>query len=74
MDEANDATSQQGYITRQIPFAVDNARSQEFHTMYVQEQITVSFQIQNQWQENFVTRDAGQKHVSYKEILILNIK
>ena len=56
--------SQQGYKTRQIPFAVGNARSQEFHTLYVQEQIKVSFEIQNPWQQNFVTQDAGREYVS----------
>ena len=57
-------TSQQGYKTRQIPFAVNNASSQEFHTVYVQEHITVSFEIENRWQENFVTQDARRKFVS----------
>ncbi len=65
MNEAEEATSQEGYKTRQIPFAVDNARSQEFHTVFVQEEITVSFEIQNyQLQENFETQDAGQERVS----------
>jgi len=60
----DDTTSQQGYKTRQIPFAVDNARSQEFHTLYVQEQIKVTFELQNQLQPNFVTQDAGREYVS----------
>ena len=59
-----DRTSQQGYKTRQIPFAVGNARSQEFHTLYVQEQIKVSFEIQNMWQQDFVTQDAGREYAS----------
>lgn len=59
-----DTASQQGYNTRQIPFAVDNGRSEEFHTVYVQEQITVSFQLQSQLQENFVALGAGREFVS----------
>lgn len=60
----DDTTSQQGYKTRQIPFAVDNARSREFHTLYVQEQMKVSFELESQWQRNFVTLDAGREYVS----------
>ncbi|XP_020604558.1 uncharacterized protein LOC110043449 [Orbicella faveolata] len=59
----DDTTSQQGYKTRQIPFAVDNARSREFHTLYVQEQMKVSFELESQWQRNFVTLDAGREYV-----------
>lgn len=64
MEEANDAALQQGYNSRQIPFAVDNSQSQEFHSVHVHEEITVSFEIQNRWQENFVTHDAGREFVS----------
>lgn len=60
----DDVTSHQGYTTRQIPFAVNNARSQEFFTLYVQEQVTVSFEIQNQWQQNLVAQNARQELVS----------
>lgn len=60
----DEGTSQQGYITRQIPFAVENARSQEFFTLYVQEQVTVSFEIENhQWQQNLAAQDARREHV-----------
>lgn len=60
----DDVTSQHGYNTRQIPFAVDNDRSREFFTLYVQEQIKVSFEMQNRWQQNLVTQDAGREYVS----------
>lgn len=59
----DEGTSQQGYITRQIPFAVENARSQEFFTLYVQEQVTVSFEIENQLQQNLVAQDARPEYV-----------
>ena len=61
MDEG---TSHQGYITRQIPFAVDNARSKEFFTLYVQEQVIVSFEIENKWQRNLVAQDARREYAS----------
>ena len=61
MDEG---TSHQGYKTRQIPFAVGTARSQEFCTLYVQEQVTVSFEIENRWQQDLVAQDARQEHAS----------
>jgi len=56
----DDAASHQSYKTRQIPFAVDNARSQEFFTLYVQEKVTVLFEIENQWQQNLVAQSARQ--------------
>lgn len=61
MDEG---TSQQGYQTRQIPFAVGTARIQEFFTLYVQEQVTVLFEIENRWQQDLVAQDARQEHAS----------
>ncbi|XP_068702755.1 uncharacterized protein [Montipora foliosa] len=45
--------------SRQIPFAVNNSRSKEFHTCFLEneQQITVSFDIENQYQQNFVAMD-----------------
>ncbi|PFX20002.1 uncharacterized protein LOC111337442 [Stylophora pistillata] len=50
-----DEGTRQGYSTRQISFCVNNGRSQDFHTAFVREQIRISFQIEDQQQENFVT-------------------
>ena len=54
---------QQGH-SRQIPFAVNTCRSQEFFTVYIQEQITVSFQIESRLQENFIAPDERHEFVS----------
>ncbi|XP_068718168.1 uncharacterized protein [Montipora capricornis] len=45
--------------SRQIPFAVNNSQSEEFHTCFLEneDQITVSFEIENQHQQNFVAMD-----------------
>ncbi|XP_068718171.1 uncharacterized protein [Montipora capricornis] len=45
--------------TRQIPFAVNNSRSEEFHTLFLEneDQIRVSFEMENRHQHNFVAMD-----------------
>ena len=58
--------------SRQIPFAVNNSQSEEFHTCFLEneDQITVSFEIENQHQQNFVAMDDDDRRefVSYFQI------
>ncbi|XP_022799482.1 uncharacterized protein LOC111337450 [Stylophora pistillata] len=50
-----DEGTRQAYSTRQISFCVNNGRSQDFHTVFVREQIRISFQIEDHQRETFVT-------------------
>lgn len=47
--------TEQGYSTRQISFCVNNGKSQDFHSIFVHEQIRISFEIVDQQQQNFVS-------------------
>ncbi|XP_073253677.1 uncharacterized protein [Porites lutea] len=50
-------------FSRQIPFTVNGSRSQDFYSLYVQEQITVQFEIENITQESFISLNGGNESV-----------
>ena len=53
--------TEQGYSTRQISFCVNNGKSQDFHSIFVHEQIRISFEIVDQQQQNFVSPEDARR-------------
>lgn len=53
--------TEQGYSTRQISFCVNNGKSQDFHSVFVHEQIRISFEIEDQQQQNFVSSEDARR-------------
>ena len=53
--------TEQGYSTRQISFCVNNGKSQDFHSVFVHEQIRISFEIVDQQQQNFVSPEDARR-------------
>ena len=56
-----DEGTEQGYSTRQISFCVNHGKGQDFHSVFVHEKIRVSFEIEDQQQQNFVTPDDARR-------------
>lgn len=56
-----DEGTEQGYSTRQISFCVNHGKGQDFHSVFVHEKIRVSFEIEDQQQQNFATPDDARR-------------
>ena len=56
-----DEGTEQGYSTRQISFCVNHGKSQDFHSVFIHEKIRVSFEIEDQQQQNFATPDDARR-------------
>jgi len=58
-------------FSRQVSFVtVDRRRSQDFYTLFVQEEIKVEFEIENTMQESFVTLNQGNESVSIEQFVL----